>query len=243
MKRHFNTTGMLKIASSSADAYQYISRKSPVHSAAPFLKVGIWLLFIAAALFFSQLLPLLAAAALCLIYYNLSGAKFGEFIKDIKFIFIISISIIIFYIIISRNISGIIDGAVISSRIFLLIMPMIVLLKTTTISDMLYAFGKVLPYRYVFAVTVALRFLPYFSKEIINIIDVQRMRGVNITWKTFLSAEALNSILIPLVIRAVRTADELSMSVTCRGFGAYSRRTYLGDFKNNNLTEKLIKEK
>ena len=57
------------------------------------------------------------------------------------------------------------------------------------------------------------------------------MRGVNVSWKIFISREAINSILIPLIVRTVKSANELSMSAESRGFGAHPKRTYLEDFK------------
>jgi len=231
MKKHLNVPGMLAFASSSAAAYQYIDRDSIIHRLSPFLKIIIWLAFIAFAFLLHNPLPLFILILFCLFYYLLTKPKVDEFISDTKFMFIISFFIILSYFIIFRDIPGAIQGIVISFKIFLLFIPMIVLLKTTSISNMLYSFRKILPYRYVFSITIALRFMPYFSREMMNIIDVQRMRGVNIKWKTFLSMEGVNSILIPLVMRAVRTADELSMSASSRGFGAHEKRTYLEDFE------------
>jgi len=231
MKKHLDIRGMLAFASSSAAAYQYINRDSIIHRSSPFLKVVIWLAFMASALLLHDPLHLSILILFCSFYYLLTKPTVDEFISDTKLILMVSFFIVLSYSIIFRDVPGIIQGIAISFKIFLLFVPMIVLLKTTSISSMLYSFRKILPYRYVFAITLALRFLPYFSREMINIIDVQRMRGVNITWKTFLSIECINSILIPLVMRAIKTADELSMSVSSRGFGAHKKRTYLEDFE------------
>jgi len=66
-------------------------------------------------------------------------------------------------------------------------------------------------------VTLAIRFLPVFSKELKDIAVIRKMRGVNVSWKIFMSREAINSILIPSIIRAVKSANELSLSAQKQG--------------------------
>lgn len=209
--------------------FQYVRRDSFIHRMSPIIKIALWMVGVALAVSTTDLLITAALAIMCVIYYFSAKLTVKEFWRDTRFIFLLTLSIFGLYILVERSLTGLITGITMGLRTMTIFLPNLVLLRTTTTSELLYSFRKFLPYKIVFALTVAVRFLPYFSKELINIISVQRMRGVNITLKTFLSREGMNCIMIPLTVRGVRTADELSMSISSRAFGAHKKRTHLSD--------------
>ncbi|MCR8641110.1 energy-coupling factor transporter transmembrane protein EcfT [Paenibacillus sp. N1-5-1-14] len=84
-----------------------------------------------------------------------------------------------------------------------------------------------LPYRFTFAILIALRFVPLLEKEAETIRLAQRLRGLRepkglrnryIAWKRFVLA---------VFIQAVRRAQQTANAMDTKGFGVYTDRTYL----------------
>jgi energy-coupling factor transport system permease protein len=142
-----------------------------------------------------------------------------------RFLLPILASVLAIYALVYQSYEGIISGLGIGLRVFMIFIPLEVLLKTSTIGEILFSFRKLMPYRYLFMLTIAVRFVPYFSKELEEIIAIQRMRGVELCLKTFISREGINALLIPLTIRGIRAADEITISAVSRGFGIHNRRS------------------
>lgn len=238
--RNIDVTSKMLTTIDSMSAFQYVQRPSLIHRLNPAVKVSFWVAVVTLTLLTTNLLSSGILAVVCIIYYFLAKLNFKDFMRDTKFIFIAALSILGAYILIEGNFIGLVKGATVSLRTIMIFLPVVVLLRTTTTSQLLYSFRKVLPYRFMFALTVALRFLPYFSKELMNILSIQRMRGVKIRPKTFLTKEGIKCIMIPLTVRGVKTVNELSMSISSRAFGAHKRRTHLSEALGGGEDEKKI---
>ena len=77
------------------------------------------------------------------------------------------------------------------------------------------------------SLTVMFRFMPTLSAEYRNIRESQKIRGIGASFFTVLRhpIQTAECILVPMLIRTSKTADELSASVQVRGMklgGAYS---------------------
>lgn len=131
------------------------------------------------------------------------------------------------------------DAGVSFSLLFVLRMiaatlPLAIMLSVTQISDLSGMLVEKLrvPYKYVFALTTSMRFIPIFSAEALDIMAAQTSRGVEFDTKNFLRKIALIlPLCVPLLISSVERIDRGAISAELRGFSLRTRgasfKTYL----------------
>jgi len=125
---------------------------------------------------------------------------------------------------------GLVSGLVIGCRLTALMLIMSVFTETTSpqrIALGLNAFG--LNYRAAFIITYAFNLIPVFEEEGRNIIDAQKMRGMNSFEKKlfFAKFKAYPGLVVPLLLSAMRKARLAGMAMDTRAFGAYRKRTWI----------------
>lgn len=118
-------------------------------------------------------------------------------------------------------------------RILLIASGWFVLMFTTSQSQLVRGMVKLgLRYDFGLAISIALRYLPRFIGTMDQIKEAQRSRGFDMD-RGGPIARARNyiPILIPTVAVAMRAADELSLVLASKGYGASRSRTYLRDIR------------
>lgn len=106
-------------------------------------------------------------------------------------------------------------------RISAATLPLVLMLMTTKITDISGSLVKKLhvPYKYAFALTTALRFIPVFANEMSDIIEAQTARGVEFDTKNpFKKIGLILPLCVPLLISSVKRIDDSSISARLRGF-------------------------
>lgn len=211
-------------------ACQYRAVDSPVHR----LTSG-WKMLISAALSVGivvarEPVPLLILTALCFSYYFLARLTFADLWRDIRF-FLIQFCILMSLFLYKYGYpAGVWPGVRTSLQITLFFIPGIVFLRTTQVSAMMKGLRRFVPYRILFLLFTSLRFVPFFAREMQEIIMAQKLRGARLSprdirrpvfWKDLFSC-----IIIPMLVRAFRTADEAALSAQARGMGAHANRSY-----------------
>ena len=132
--------------------------------------------------------------------------------------------------------SGIIHACLMSVRIVILILSTSVFLTYTTspirltdgIESLLKPLEKIRVPVHVFAMlmTIALRFIPTFVEETDKIMSAQKARGADFSSGGLVKrARALLPILIPLILSALRRADDLATAMECRCYRGGDGRT------------------
>lgn len=82
------------------------------------------------------------------------------------------------------------------------------------------------PYEIAFMVSIAIRFLPIFKEEMIDMVTAIQLRGIDLKKvKLKDKLKVYKYILIPIVINTIIKAKELSAAMEMRGFRAYPHRT------------------
>ena len=100
---------------------------------------------------------------------------------------------------------------------------------TTRLSELFALLGKTrLPRALIVSVAVTCRFIPTLGDEYAKIREAMRVRGVRTGLAGLIlePAHLAESILLPLVTRATRLADELAASAMTRGIESPLRREY-----------------
>lgn len=100
-------------------------------------------------------------------------------------------------------------------------LPLALMLSITQMSDLsnvLVAKCRV-PYKYAFALTTAIRFIPIFTGEMAGIIEAQTSRGVEMdTRNIFKKIGLIFPLCVPLLITSVKKIEDSAISAEIRGF-------------------------
>ncbi len=103
------------------------------------------------------------------------------------------------------------------------------LIVTTKVSDFLASMERIkIPEIISIPISVVFRFFPTLIEEIRAINDAMRMRGIGFNLRTVKSPlTVLEYIMVPLLINAVKTGDELSAASLTRGISNPEKRTHI----------------
>ncbi|PMC75608.1 energy-coupling factor transporter transmembrane protein EcfT [Brachybacterium sp. UMB0905] len=114
---------------------------------------------------------------------------------------------------------------------YLAVLPGVLLFITTTrppeFASSLARIG--VPYRFAYAVSLALRYIPDIQREYRIISSAQQARGLDLSRRAGLGRRLRNlaGVLLPLLLGAVERIDRVSAAMELRGFGRGRGRTWL----------------
>jgi energy-coupling factor transport system permease protein len=123
---------------------------------------------------------------------------------------------------------GFILGLVIGCRLAALMFLMPLLTAATPGQIALGLTGLGFNYRAAFIITAAFNFIPLFEDEGRAIMDAQKLRGASTfdNVSLFVKLKAYPSLVVPLVLGAMRKAKAAGTSMDSRAFGVYKTRTW-----------------
>ncbi|HOP09341.1 MAG TPA: energy-coupling factor transporter transmembrane component T [Candidatus Methanofastidiosa archaeon] len=127
---------------------------------------------------------------------------------------------------------GILIGVAMALRILTMISATFVLLTTTQQKDIISALTTMgMPYEYGLTLVIALRYIPTLAGMAQTIMDAQRSRGLELDKGNVMSRiRKYVPILAPLIVGAIRMAQELAIAIDSRAFG-HGKRTYINTIK------------
>lgn len=137
--------------------------------------------------------------------------------------------------------TGLIYGAQQAGRTMAVVAASLILLFTTTPSDIIWAFYKFrMPAPVGLAFTAALRFLPQMVERMTVLLQVMQVRGYNLSaprwwqlnrWPGYLwrVIVAIPTVTVPLLISSLRATSTMAMVVDARAFGTRPDRTMLNE--------------
>ena len=166
-----------------------------------------------------------------------------------KFIIIFSILLLIFQVLITVNGTvlgfvipqlnnfgpffpitdyGIERGLSIASRFLLVVLSSMFFVAVTDPTLLAHSLTRLkIPYRYSFALVIALRFLPLFDSENQVVRMAQKSRGIQPEVGGFRKIlRTIQYTFFPLLVSSLSRVETLSMSMDGRGFGYSENRTY-----------------
>ncbi len=100
-------------------------------------------------------------------------------------------------------------------------LPLALMLSVTKMNDLSNALVSIIgiPYKYAFALTTAMRFIPVFSAEMEGIMEAQTARGVEFDTKNiFKKIMLIFPLCVPLLITSARKIEGAAISAELRGF-------------------------
>ncbi len=123
-------------------------------------------------------------------------------------------------------------GVANAARIAAINFIFILWIGTTDARELVRGFVRLgLPFRWGMALTIGLRFIPTFAATFATVSDAQQARGLILSGWWFKRVRGMLPIFIAALVSALRTSEQLAMTLEARGFGASRQRTTLRDIR------------
>ncbi len=123
---------------------------------------------------------------------------------------------------------GLQQGPIFLFRLSIVVLASFVLIWTTESRDLMVSLAQAgIPYRFAFAVFLALRFLPLVQREVDAVKAAHAIRGRASRSSLVHRAKLWQRYMFTVLINGLRKAEMTATALECRGFGAYADRTYV----------------
>ena len=204
------------------NAFQYCAGNSPIHRLGAGWKIILAVAFSAAAIAAREPWMLLGLLAINLAYYLSAQLGVMNLWRDIRFFLVQMAIILVLYLIKYGIAEGLWPGLRTGFQILLLFLPGTVFLRTTQGARMMGSLKKIMPERLSFLLFTSLRFVPFFARETREIAMAQQLRGapvgIRYAWNPVYWRDQFQCLMIPLMVRALKTARCAALSAEARGF-------------------------
>ena len=231
---------------------RYVEKDSLMHSLDP--RVKLLGLFVLAGFAFSinsfiDVIIMTVYTISLMIFSKLSLKFYFKSLKSLWFIIIFAFIVQLFntegtevltFAFIKLTDRGLFNAFIITFRIVFAIMLSSVLTLTTSPTSLANAMEDILRWFFVpksfahelsMVMTIAIRFIPVMAFEADRIIKAQMSRGANFDDRKLSGKlKGAVSIIIPLLVSALRRADELSIAMEARGYSGWEGRTRFKKF-------------
>jgi energy-coupling factor transporter transmembrane protein EcfT len=205
-------------------AFQFEHHASPVHRLGGGWKIIFTLGFSAAAVAAKDPWTISALLAALVVLYAVARLGILGLWADLR-LFLIQIPIILCLYCLREGVAnGLGPGLKEGFKILLFFLPGALFLRTTQSSQIMKGLKKIMPTSIVFIISTSLRFVPFFVREIEEIALMQRLRGASVAPRDLVNPlnwkDLFDCLFIPLLVRAIKTAEEAALSAEARGFGS-----------------------
>ncbi len=219
----------------------YVARDSAMHRIYPLVKLA-WVFVVAIGLFFYRT-PVTGAIMLAVVLVMaliVSRVPLRTLLSSSQLIFGLGILLMIFHFFadpgtpiyrlgpLTITDGGLREGPIFFFRLSVVVLASFILIWTTDIRDLLVALTRAgIPYRYAFAVFLALRFLPVAQREVNAVRAAHAIRGRATRSNLMHRVKLWQRYMFTVLVNGLRKAEMTATALECRGFGAHPDRTYV----------------
>ena len=219
----------------------YIERDSLMHRLYPLTKLA-WVFVVAAGLFFYRT-PISGAIMFTVILFMalvISRVPLRTLLGSSKLIFGLGLILMIFHFFadpgntvyevgpLTITDGGLQEGPIFFFRLSVVVLASFVLIWTTDTRDLMVSLANAgVPYRYAFAVFLALRFLPLVQREVEAVQAAHTIRGRASRSGLIHRIKLWQRYMFTVLINGLRKAEMTATALECRGFGAFKDRSYI----------------
>lgn len=227
---------------------QYYPSNSFVHRLDPRVKLVFLIIYIVMLFVAKSFYGLALGAVVLFLAIAFSGVPFKSVVRSVRGIIILLIftsalnlffhggeTLLCKWGVIEIYLEGVMFAAFLMIRLIFLVMASAILTLTTTPVSLTDAFEsllfpltliKVPVHVFALIMSIALRFIPTLIDETNRIINAQKARGADFeSGNIFKRVKAVIPILIPLIISALRRAEELGDAMDARCYSSATKRT------------------
>lgn len=232
------------------DRLGYVRKDNWIHRLNPALKFLMLICLLVCILLYPSWRFSMILLVTVIIGFRIARVSLKLTRRRTKFILLFSVVLLLFQVIITVNGSvlgylipslnelgpffpvtdyGLERGLAISIRFLLIVLSSMLFVSVTDPTLLAHSLTKLrIPYRYAYALVIALRFLPLFDSENETVRLAQKSRGIHPSVRGLKKMlRTIQYTFFPLLVSALSKAESLSLSMDGRGFGYASTRTYL----------------
>ncbi len=235
---------------------QFTSGDSYLHQLYPLVKLA-WVLIVAAGLFLFRTPASGAVLFVLVILVAVFGGKISlkRILSSSKLILGLGLILMMFHFFadpgntvfrlgpLKITDNGLIQGPIFFFRLSVVVLASFLLIWTTDPRDLMVSLAKAgVPYRFAFAVFLALRFLPMIQQEVEAVQAAHSIRGRAVKSGLSHKIKLWQRYIFTVLVNGLRKAEASAAALDCRAFGCYPTRTYVKDvyFKSKDLIFPLM---
>lgn len=118
--------------------------------------------------------------------------------------------------------------AISSTRLMVMSTAFYLFFATTRVQSIVRILNRLgIPYKYGYGIALAITLLPVIANDLVEILSVQKTRGLFLGNSIFEKIRRLIAVSIPLIITTLNRVDDIVISLEVRGFGFSDKRSYL----------------
>jgi energy-coupling factor transport system permease protein len=170
---------------------------------------------------------------------TVSGESLGTFLRNVRFVVIFALVLFVaqalsiregttlFSVGVPITDQGLLAGAQMALRFLVILTSSFLFVLVTDPDRLAHTLIRLgIPYRYGFIFILALRFVPFFRRELRTVREAQRVRGIRTTVRNLAGLQrAIRYTFVPVLVSGLMRVDSIAMSMKGRCFGLYPRRT------------------
>ena len=209
-----------------------------LHKVSPLVNLALLLVLVSTVLASPGVVAKVATFGLILCLLPVSGEPVTGFLRSLRFVVVFAGLLLLVQAVTIRTgdplwprgwvtDQGLLQGLGMAMR-FLVVLSASYLFVTVTdpdrLAQSLISIG--IPYRYGYLLILALRFVPFFQRELLIVREAQRMRGIHVSVRRPRAVvRAARYTFVPVLVSALSRVDSIAMSMKGRCFGRFSTRT------------------
>ena len=136
------------------------------------------------------------------------------------------------------TLEGLFYGGILCYRLITLIIAMPLITMTTEVNHLAMGLVKLgLPYKIAYMTTTALNMIPTLEEQVRTIIDAQKLRAFTVFEEGKMREKlmAYPTLVIPMVISAMKKAMLVGVAMDARAFACRKTRTYVENLQFNSI--------
>ncbi len=182
----------------------------------------------------------LGTLGIVMILAGWSGLSVGAFLRSLRFVLVFAAILFIAQVLSVREgmpviegfsritDAGLLAGAGMALRFLVVLASSLLFVHVVDpdrLAGMLIRFG--IPYRYGYLLILAMRFVPFFQRELRIVREAQRVRGLQASVRSVTGIRrAIRYTFVPVLVSGLMRVDSIALSMKGRCFGLHPRRTY-----------------
>jgi energy-coupling factor transport system permease protein len=208
-------------------ALQFRQGSSPLHGLGWGPKSVLAALASALALSTHSIPALLLLAAGVATGYRLAQLRAADLWRDLRWVLVQGLLVALLTVAFAGS-DALGRGVRTALQLMLVFLPAALVLRTTSSDSLLSSVERWLPSHLAFAAGATLRFVPVFTREAGELIEMQRLRGARLSpgdlWRPGAWHDWLRCVAFPMTVRSVEVAKLAAEAAEMRGVGRTADR-------------------
>lgn len=202
--------------------WQFAHGDSPLHRLGAGWKSGLALGFGALALGVHSHAGLLALGCVMVAAYAWAGLGWATLFRDVRWLMVQGVVVVALTVLVAGW-GALGSGVRTALQLTLVFLPAALMLRTTSPTSFQAPLRRWLPERLAFAMGATIRFVPVFTRELVELVEMQRLRGARLRtrdlWRPGAWRDWLECVAFPMTVRSIEIATHAAEAAEMRGVG------------------------